>query len=263
MSEAILQVEERGAIATLTLNNPAKMNVLSEAMMAALTGAFDSLSKRADIRVVILRANGKGFCAGHDLREMTAARQAEDGGAAYFGALFQTCSAMMSAIRALPQPVIAEVQGMATAAGCQLVASCDLAIASRAAKFGVNGVNIGLFCSTPMVALSRNIGTKKAFEMLVTGDFLSPDEALQHGLVNRVVEPDALEAETQALAAQIAGKLGAAVKLGKQAYYAQGEMELAAAYEYVGEVMVENMLYAQTEAGIDAFLNKKAPDWDQ
>lgn len=232
-------------------------------MLAALQDQFDSLAKDPSIRVVILGGTGKAFCAGHDLKEMTQGRQAPDGGRAYFADLFARCARVMTAIRTLPQPVIAQPHGIATAAGCQLVASCDLAIAATGTRFGVNGVNIGLFCSTPMVALSRNIPRKQAFEMLTTGEFIDTDRALALGLINRAVDPDRLEAETDALAAQIAAKLGAAVRIGKRAFYDQLEMPLEQAYAYTGEVMVENMMYRDTAEGISAFLEKRSPDWDQ
>lgn len=263
MSETLLRREDNGAIANLTLNNPAKLNVLSDAMLVELLNAFNGLENSPQIRVVTLRGAGKAFCAGHDLREMTEKRQSPDGGAAAFKTLFDTCSKMMSKIRALPQPVIAQTHGIATAAGCQLVASCDLAIAADDTRFGVNGVNIGLFCSTPMVALSRNIPQKQAFEMLTTGDFIDASQAQALGLINRAVPEKDLDQSTQALAQKIASKLGSAVKIGKEAFYKQSELPLKDAYEYVSDVMVENMLYAQTEKGIQAFLNKEKPEWDQ
>jgi len=194
---------------------------------------------------------------------MTKGRKAEDGGKAYFLDLFKRCARMMMLIQKLPQPVIAKVHGIATAAGCQLVATCDLAIAEKSTKFGVNGVNIGLFCSTPMVALSRNITRKKAFEMLTTGDFISAEQAKTLGLINRVVEIENFDLETEKLAEQIASKLGVAVKIGKEAFYKQLEMPISEAYEYTGRVMAENMMFRQTEKGIDAFLNKREPTWEQ
>lgn len=263
MSEPILIRTDKHAIATLTLNNPAKLNVLSDEMLAELQTSFDALATDPSIRVIILRGAGKAFCAGHDLREMTDKRQAEDGGAAAFGDLFDRCSKVMTAIRALPQPVIAQVHGIATAAGCQLVASCDMAVAADDTRFGVNGVNIGLFCSTPMVALSRNIQRKRAFEMLVTGEFIDARRAHDLGLINRAVPVADLEDETEKLAHLVASKLGSAVKIGKEAFYKQGEMSLDAAYSYVSDVMVQNMLHAQTEKGIAAFLRKETPEWDQ
>lgn len=259
----ILQRSDQGAVARLTLNHPEKLNALSDAMLAALQDQFDSLAQDPSIRVVILAGAGKAFCAGHDLKEMTQGRQAADGGRAYFADLFARCARVMTAIRTLPQPVIAQPHGIATAAGCQLVASCDLAIAATGTRFGVNGVNIGLFCSTPMVALSRNIPRKQAFEMLTTGDFIDTDRAQALGLINRAVDPDRLEAETDALAARIAAKLGAAVRIGKRAFYDQLEMPLDQAYAHTGDVMVENMMYRDTAEGISAFLEKRSPDWDQ
>ncbi|MFN6980098.1 MAG: enoyl-CoA hydratase, partial [Gemmobacter sp.] len=198
---------------------------------------------------------------GHDLREMQAGRQAPDGGRAYFADLFARCAAVMQAIPRLPQPVIAEVHGIATAAGCQLVASCDMAVAAEGTRFGVNGVNIGLFCSTPMVALTRVVPRKAAFEMLTTGRFVDAGEAARIGLVNRVVPEATLGSETRALAETVAAKLGAAVRIGKRAFYEQIEMGLGAAYEHAGAVMVENMLWRDTAEGIGAFLDKRKPDW--
>lgn len=259
----ILERADTGAIARLTLNAPEKLNALSDAMLAALQAEFDALADQPHIRAVILSGNGKAFCAGHDLKEMTAGRQAEDGGKAYFADLFTRCARVMSAIRTLPQPVIAQPHGIATAAGCQLVASCDLAVAAEGTRFGVNGVNIGLFCSTPMVALSRNIPRKQAFEMLSTGTFIETKRAQELGLINRAVPHDQLEGATTELAETIAGKLGAAVKIGKQAFYNQIEMSLDDAYDYTRDVMVENMLYRDTAEGISAFIEKRDPDWDQ
>jgi enoyl-CoA hydratase/carnithine racemase len=253
--------EDRGAVARLTLNRPDKLNALSEAMLAALQAALDEVAGDRAIRVVVIAALGRAFCAGHDLAEMTAARAEADGGAARFAELFTACAGVMQTIVALPQPVIAEVQGLATAAGCQLVATCDLAVAADTARFGVNGVNIGLFCSTPMVALSRNIPRKKTFELLTTGAFVSADRAVELGLVNRAVPDAELRRETDELAETIAGKLGSAVKIGKRAFYEQLEMPLAEAYAYTGQVMVENMLHPDTAEGIGAFLEKRKPDW--
>ncbi len=261
MTDAILTRDDLGGVATLTMNRPGALNALSDAMLAALKDAFAALAADRGIRVVILRGAGKAFCAGHDLKEMQAGRQAEDKGRAYFAELFARCAEVMLAIQRLPQPVIAEVHGIATAAGCQLVASCDMAVAAEGTRFGVNGVNIGLFCSTPMVALSRNIPRKHAFEMLTTGTFIEAARAAELGLVNRVVPHDHLSAETRALAELVAGKLGAAVKIGKRAFYEQIELPIAKAYEHAAEVMVENMLWRDTEEGIQAFLEKRAPDW--
>ena len=225
-------------------------------MLAALQSEFDSLRDDGSIRAIILRGTGKAFCAGHDLKEMTQGRQAPDGGKAYFADLFTRCAKVMTSIRALPQPVIAQPHGIATAAGCQLVASCDLAVAAAGTRFGVNGVNIGLFCSTPMVALSRNIPRKQAFEMLTTGEFIDTDRAIDLGLINRAVPVEELDAAALELAQTIAGKLASAVKIGKQAFYTQIEMGLDAAYDYTRDVMVENMLYRDTEEGISAFIEK-------
>ncbi|QIE44383.1 enoyl-CoA hydratase [Pseudohalocynthiibacter aestuariivivens] len=260
---AILERTDAGAVAHLRMNAPERLNALSDTMLAALKSEFETLSDQPQIRAVVLSGAGKAFCAGHDLKEMTAGRQAEDGGKAYFHGLFERCGALMMAIRALPQPVIAAPHGIATAAGCQLVASCDLAIAATGTRFGVNGVNIGLFCSTPMVALSRNIGRKQAFEMLTTGSFIDTDRAEALGLINRAVPAENLEAEAIALATTIAGKLGAAVRIGKEAFYKQSEMSLADAYAYTGDVMVQNMLWRDTEEGISAFIEKRDPKWEQ
>jgi len=259
----IVEREDLGAVRHLTLNNPDKLNPLSDAMIAALRSEFDALAGDGAIRAVVLKGAGRAFCAGHDLREMTAMRQAEDGGAAAFAELFDHCAAMMTAIREVPQPVIAQVHGLAAAAGCQLVASCDMAVAAEGTKFGVNGVNIGLFCSTPMVALSRNVPRKQAFEMLTTGAFAEAGRAREIGLVNRVVPADDLAPETEKLAETVAAKLGTAVRIGKRAFYEQIEMGLDAAYAYTGQVMVENMLDRDTAEGISAFLEKRSPDWRQ
>ncbi|MFT4708760.1 MAG: enoyl-CoA hydratase/carnithine racemase [Ascidiaceihabitans sp.] len=263
MPDSILLRDDTDAITTLTLNRPAAMNALSIEMLAALQAQFDALKDDRSIRAIILRGEGKAFCAGHDLKQMTASRQAEDGGKAAFKELFDACTKMMTTIPKLPQPVIAQVHGIATAAGCQLVASCDLAVAASGTRFGVNGVNIGLFCSTPMVALSRNIHRKQAFEMLTTGGFIDADRAAALGLINRVVEPDALETSTREMAATIASKLGVAVKLGKEAFYNQLQMTVDDAYAYTGNVIVENMLHRDTEEGIAAFIEKRDPTWEQ
>ena len=260
---AILERNDKNSVAYILLNSPDTLNSLSDEMLAALTKEFENLKNDPKIRAVVLEGAGKAFCAGHNLKEMTKGREAEDGGKAYFLDLFKRCARMMMLIQKLPQPVIAKVHGIATAAGCQLVATCDLAIAEKSTKFGVNGVNIGLFCSTPMVALSRNITRKKAFEMLTTGDFISAEQAKTLGLVNRVVEIENFDLETEKLAEQIASKLGVAVKIGKEAFYKQLEMPISEAYEYTGRVMAENMMFRQTEKGIDAFLNKREPTWEQ
>lgn len=259
---ALLERHDTGRIAHLRMCSDRNLNALSDAMLAELLASFEALADDEEIRVVVLSGEGRAFCAGHDLKEMTAGRAAADGGAAYFADLFARCSAVMQAIPRLPQPVIAQVQGLATAAGCQLVASCDMAVAAEDAKFGVNGVNIGLFCSTPMVALSRNVARKQAFEMLTTGEFVNAARAREMGLVNRVVPAARLAEETAALAGTVAGKLGSAVRIGKRAFYEQVEMGLEAAYAHTGAVMVENMMNRDTEEGIAAFLEKRKPDWE-
>ncbi len=261
MNEPVLLRHDDGKVAILTLNRPAALNALSDALLAALWAAFQTLAADRAIRAVVLRGAGKAFCAGHDLKEMQAGRAAVDQGRAYFADLFARCAAVMLAIRALPQPVIAEVHGTAAAAGCQLVASCDLALAQTGARFGVNGVNIGLFCSTPMVALSRNIAAKPAFEMLVTGGFIDAARAEALGLINRAVPPEVLGREVMMLAETVAAKLGPAVRIGKRAFYDQIGLPIAAAYDHTAAVMVENMLWRDTAEGIDAFLEKRSPDW--
>lgn len=262
MSDPVLTREDKGAVALLTLNTPGTLNALSEAMLTALQSEFDALSKDRDIRAVVMHGAGKAFCAGHDLREMTEARAAADGGRAYFEDLFNRCAAMMMSILRLPQPVIAAPHGVAAAAGCQLVATCDMAVAAPGTRFGVNGVNIGLFCSTPMVALTRNIGRKKAMEMLVTGDFIDSEDALRLGLINRVADGCHVAAAMD-LAEQVTAKLGKAVAIGKEAFYVQAELGVSAAYEYTGAVMAENMMLEETQDGILAFLDKRRPDWEQ
>ena len=254
---------DRGAICRLLLNQPSRLNVLSDNLLNALQEELDSVNKNNNIRCVVISGAGNGFCAGHDLKEMTKQRQNPDGGVAYFQDLFVRCSKMMTTIQSLPQPVIAQVHGIATAAGCQLVASCDLAVADESARFGVNGVNIGLFCSTPMVALTRAVGRKKAFEMLVTGQFIEAKEAKEIGLINKVSKIGRLGETADELALQIASKLGDAVKIGKEAFYKQAEMSINDAYSYTGAVMAENMMFEQTKKGINLFLDKKTPEWDQ
>lgn len=258
----VLQRERDGAIAVLVLNRPAARNSLSEALLNALAAAFSDIATDRSIRAVMLAANGPTFCAGHDLKELTARRSDADGGRAYFKHIMTTCSAMMQQILNLSQPVIAAVQGVASAAGCQLVASCDLAIASSAAKFATPGVDIGLFCSTPMVAMSRNVSRKAAMEMLLTGDMVTADKAAQIGLINRVVAPGEERNAALALARQIASKSSYVVKIGKQAFYRQAEMGLAEAYRYAAEVMTENMMAHDAEEGICAFIEKRKPTWD-
>lgn len=259
----LLERHDTGAVAHLKLNAPERLNALSDEMLAALQEQIDALREDRTVRAVILSGAGKAFCAGHDLKQMQQGRQNEDGGKAYFADLFARCTRVMTGLQSLPQPVIAQVHGIATAAGCQLVATCDMAVAAEGTRFGVSGVNIGLFCSTPMVALTRNIAAKHAFEMLVTGRFADAEEAQRMGLVNRVVPAETLEAATLELAETVAGKLGPAVKIGKEAFYAQARLGTAEAYAYAGEVMVENMLWRDTNEGISAFLEKRSPDWSQ
>jgi enoyl-CoA hydratase/carnithine racemase len=258
MSEPVLLRRDEGGIAWLTLNRPAQRNALSVALMSALQAEIDAIGKDRKIKVVVIAGTGPGFCGGHDLREMRA-----NPGRQHYEALFQQCARLMTGIVRLPKPVIARVHGIATAAGCQLVASCDLAVAAADARFGVNGINIGLFCSTPMVALSRAVGRKPAMEMLLTGDLVTAEHARAIGLVNRVVAPDRLDDEVCGLARQIAGKLGLAVAIGKEAFYRQVELGLDAAYAYTAEVMTKNMLARDTEEGVDAFLEKRPPNWEK
>jgi enoyl-CoA hydratase/carnithine racemase len=243
-------------IATLTLNRPAARNALSTALMEALDAALETIAGDPTIHAVILAANGPAFCAGHDLREIRANPTREA-----YEAVFALCSRLMQRIVHLPKPVIAQVHGIATAAGCQLVASADLAVAADTARFATPGVNIGLFCSTPMVALSRAVGRKAAMEMLLTGDLIPAARAQQLGLINRVVPEADLPAATRALATQIATKSPLTVAIGKEAFYRQAEMPLAAAYDYASEVMTRNMLARDATEGIDAFLSKREPQW--
>ncbi|WP_420103112.1 enoyl-CoA hydratase [Bosea sp. (in: a-proteobacteria)] len=249
-------------VATLTLNRPQTRNPLSEATLMALSEHFSAIAEDRTVKAVVLAAEGPVFCAGHDLKEMTAHRGDEDRGRAYFEAILGLCSAVMQQIPALPQPVIAAVEGTATAAGCQLVASCDLAVAGEKAQFCTPGVHIGLFCSTPMVALSRNLSAKHAMEMLLLGEMVPAAEAARMGLVNRVVPADGALAEAQRLAAVIASKAPATVKVGKRAFYEQREMGLKSAYDHASAVMVENMLAREAEEGIGAFIQKRAPVWE-
>ncbi|NBE09481.1 enoyl-CoA hydratase [Paragemmobacter ruber] len=261
MTDDLIQREDAGGIATLTLNAPHSLNALSTAMIARLTAELDRLAADRATRVVILRGAGRAFCAGHDLKEMQAARAGADKGAAFFRQLFDACAAMMQRLPALPQPVIAQVHGIATAAGCQLAASCDMVVAAEDARFGVNGVNIGLFCSTPMVALTRKVPPAVAFEMLTTGEFLPAPRAREVGLVNRIAAPADLDTATRALAETLAAKLTAAVRIGKRSFYDQMGLPLDQAYALTGDRMTENMLWRDTEEGISAFLEKRAPDW--
>jgi enoyl-CoA hydratase/carnithine racemase len=255
MTDILLRHDKDG-IATLTLNRPGARNALSIPLMEALEAALDSVSGDPAVRVVMIAANGPAFCAGHDLREVRATPDR-----AAYERLFATCSRLMLRIVSLPKPVIAQVHGVATAAGCQLVATCDLAVAAEAARFATPGVDIGLFCSTPMVALTRAVGRKAAMEMLLTGDMVPAWRAREIGLVNRVVADAELVGATRALAVQIAAKSPLTLKIGKEAFYRQAEMGLGDAYAYASEVMTRNMLARDAEEGIDAFLQKRAPVW--
>lgn len=262
MASELLNRTDDNGVTVLTLNAPESINALSEAMLAALSDSLDSIAEDTSVKAVILRSAGKHFCAGHNLKEMTLHRKDSDGGFQYFQDLFASCSAMMLRIVRLPQPVIAEVKGIATAAGCQLVATCDLAIASEEARFATSGVNIGLFCSTPMVALSRNVSRKHAMEMLLMGEFLPASRMAETGMINRVVALDKLEQSSMEMARTVAGKSPAAVKIGKRAFYEQAEMSLEEAYAFAGRVMAENMMAQDAEAGINAFAKKeKMPEW--
>ncbi len=257
----ILLRETVGSIAVLSLNRPAARNSLSEAMIADLHAALKEIADDKAVRALVITANGPAFSAGHDMKELTARRSDADRGRAYFAHIMNACSAMMQAIVHLPKPVVAAVQGIATAAGCQLVASCDLAVASEAASFATPGVDIGLFCSTPMVALSRNVPRKQAMEMLLTGEPISAETAKQIGLINRVVAAGTERDAAIALANTVALKSAYTVKLGKEAFYRQAEMSLADAYRYTAEVMTENMMARDAEEGIGAFIEKRTPKW--
>jgi enoyl-CoA hydratase/carnithine racemase len=257
----ILLRETQGSIAVLTLNRPEARNSLSEGLIAALHATLNEIHDDAKVRAVVIAANGPAFSAGHDMKELTARRSDADGGRAYFADVMNACSAMMQAIVRLPKPVVAAVQGVATAAGCQLVASCDLAVASEAASFATPGVDIGLFCSTPMVALSRNVPRKQAMEMLLTGEPVSAARACDIGLVNRVVTAGTERDAAIALAQKVALKSAYTIKLGKAAFYRQAEMSLAEAYRYAAEVMTENMMARDAEEGIGAFIEKREPKW--
>jgi enoyl-CoA hydratase/carnithine racemase len=261
-TEPVLLRTDVEGIAILALNRPQSRNTLSEAMLTALGDAFAHIGADRNVRAVIVSANGPAFCAGHDLKEITDHRSDPDGGRAYVKRIMDQCSAMMQSVMALPQPVIGAVGGVATAAGCQLVASCDLAIASTAARFATPGVHIGLFCSTPMVALSRNVAVKHALEMLFTGDMVSAEDAYRMGLVNRVVAAGSENEEALAFARKLAAKSALTVKMGKEAFYRQLEMGVADAYRYASEVMVQNMLAHDAEEGIGAFIDKRKPTWE-
>jgi len=260
-TQPLLLREDVDGIAILTLNRPDARNSLSTGLLDALIEALTAVASEREIRAVVIAANGPAFCAGHDLKELTAHRADADRGRAFFEFAMETCSTLMQEIVRLPKPVIAAVQGTATAAGCQLVASCDLAVTSSAARFATPGVDIGLFCSTPMVALSRNVTRKHAMEMLLTGELISAEDAYRIGLVNRVVPPGREREEAMAFARTIASKSAHVLKIGKEAFYRQLEMGLADAYAYASNVMVENMLAQDAEEGICAFVEKRRPTW--
>ena len=256
----IKEKSDKGVL-RLTMNNSDQKNPLSESMMSMLMDEISSASSDQSIRVLVLAAIGNVFSSGHDLKEITAARDTEDKGEVYFKNLFDYCSSLMQLIVNTSQPVIAEVDGVATAAGCQLVASCDLAIASHESRFATPGVNLGLFCSTPMVALSRNVNKKNAMEMLLTGDFISAEKAKEIGLINNAVPKEDLTSEVDRLAEKIASKSTMTVATGKRAFYAQAEMDLSDAYEYTSKTMTDNLLKIDAKEGINAFLEKRSPDW--
>lgn len=259
--DAPVLVTREGPVATLTLNRPKAMNALSLGMIAALTKEIEAVSNDRSVYCVILAANGRAFCAGHDLKEMTARRADDDRGRAFYEETMRACATMMQSIVNSPKPFIAAVHSIATAAGCQLVATCDLAVASSTAQFATPGVNIGLFCSTPMIALSRNVSRKQAMEMLLLGDMLPADAARDYGLVNRVVAPDQVMSEAMSMARQIADKSPLTVAIGKEAFYRQLEQPLVEAYDYAAGVMVKNMMARDAEEGIGAFIEKRAPNW--
>lgn len=254
--QPILLRNDAEGVTTLTLNRPQQFNSLSAAMLSELQGALDAIAADRSVRVVVIAGAGKAFCAGHDLKEMRA-----NPAKAFQQALFRQCGNMMMTLTRLPQPVIARVHGIATAAGCQLVSMCDLAVAAEGARFAVSGINVGLFCSTPAVGLARNMGRKQALEMLLTGEFIDAQEAQRRGLVNRVVAPEQLDAEIARLAQSIISKSPAALTMGKQVFYQQLEMGLDAAYQLAAEVMACNMMAEDAQEGIDAFMAKRAPQW--
>jgi enoyl-CoA hydratase/carnithine racemase len=262
-SEPLVLAAADGNVLRLTLNRAGARNALSVGLMAALQTALDEAAADKSVRVIVLGAEGPAFSSGHDLKEMTAQRKSADKGQAAFAALFTQCSKLMQTVVRHPKPVIAQIQGIATAAGCQLVASCDLAVAAATARFATPGVNIGLFCSTPMVALSRNVSRKHAMEMLLTGEMVSAEDAHRIGLINRVVAPEALVDETMKLARLIATKPHGTLRIGKEAFYKQLEMGLSDAYDYASRVMTENMLAAEAEEGIGAFVEKREPKWPE
>jgi enoyl-CoA hydratase/carnithine racemase len=259
---SVLLRTDNNGIATLTLNRPEQRNALCEELLDTLIATFDGIAKDRAIRAVIIAGNGPAFCAGHDLKEMTAHRNDPDRGRAYFGMLFEKCAGMMQQIMLLPQPVIAAVHSVATAAGCQLVASCDLVVASEAARFATPGVQIGLFCSSPMVPLSRKLASNHAMEMLLTGDMVPAKRAYEMGLVNRVVAVGRERDEALQLAQVVASKSAYVQKIGKEAYYRQLDMSLAEAYKFGARTMAENMMARDAEEGIGAFIEKREPKWE-
>jgi enoyl-CoA hydratase/carnithine racemase len=261
-TEAVLLQQSDGPVVVLTLNRPAARNSLSEALLGELGAAFTEIAADKQVRAVVLAAEGSAFCAGHDLKELTSRRTDADGGRAYFRHIMTTCSTMMQQIINLPQPVIAAVQGVASAAGCQLVASCDLAVASAKAGFATPGIDIGLFCSTPMVALSRNVPRKHAMDMLLFGDTVPADKAAAMGLVNEVVPHGEERARAIEMAHRIASKSSHVIGIGKAAFYRQLELPLAEAYRYASEVMTQNMMARDAEEGICAFIEKRDPTWE-
>lgn len=256
-NEVVLR-EDKGGAVYLTLNRPDKLNTLSEAVLEALQQQLDDIRQDPSVRCVVISGQGRGFCAGHDLQQMRENPEQE-----YYEALFERCGTMMQSIVSLPVPVIAKVDGIAAAAGCQLVASCDLAIASSSSRFAVSGINVGLFCSTPAVALSRSISAKRAFDMLVTGDIIDAQTAVEWGLISQVVEADELDAAVESKVATILSKSPTAVRYGKSMFHPQRQMTLADAYSFAGKVMAENMMSADAGEGIDAFLQKRKPVWQQ
>lgn len=261
-SAPVLLKEHRDGIAVLTLNRPDARNALSEALISTLIAEFDAIAKDRSVRAVILAASGAAFCAGHDLKEMTSHRSEPDRGRAYFAALFEKCAGLMLQIVRLPQPVIASVQGVAAAAGCQLVSSCDLVVASEAARFATPGVQIGLFCSSPMVPLSRKLAGNHVMEMLLTGEMVLAKRAYEMGLVNRLVPPGREREEAIKLAKAITSKSSYVQKIGKEAFYNQRDMNLADAYKYAAKIMAENMMAHDAEEGIGAFIEKRDPKWE-
>jgi len=252
----LLVRSDAGGVATLTLNRPNQFNALSEELLAALQETLEDIESDTSVRVVVIAANGRAFCAGHDLKQMRANPRKD-----YYDSLFAMCSRFMLTLARIPQPVIARVHGIATAAGCQLVAACDLAIAAESAKFATSGINYGLFCSTPSVALSRNVSRKQAAEMLFTGEFIDAATARQYGLVNRVVALDKLDSEISAMAGAIIKKSAVAVATGKKMFYKQIELGMDQAYDYAAEVMACNMMADDAGEGIDAFIEKRSPEW--